>query len=43
MFIKVLGFHTRMGKLFWNPFDDSKVLHDPNDTDKGLCRPLEVA
>ena len=29
--------------LFWNSFDDSRGLHDPNATGGGLRRPLEVA
>ena len=29
--------------LFWHSFDDSRGLHDPNATERGLRRPLEVA
>ena len=41
---KGFGVSYLYGKTyFWDPFDDSRVLHDPNATDKGLRRPLEVA
>ena len=31
------------GNQLWHPFDDSRVLKDPNASERGLRRPQEVA
>ena len=42
MFIKVWGIIPVLENIFFNPYDDLRVLHDPNATDRVSVDPWKL-